>query len=344
MASATIEAIEHELYDEPTVIRMLGMRRTLFVVPLETAPIVHAAASRAIAAAERKRFAGWLRLAGIADDAERWLADVEEVAIGALRARGEAVTAELTSADPRLGQKLTLAQGKSYEGTISVSSRVFLIAAMDGRIGRGRPRGTWIGSQYRWAPIERWLPGGMPDMTTPAAQAELIRRWLERFGPGTTEDIRWWTGLTVAVVKRALGEIGAAEVDVEGGEVGWLLPDDLPADELDETTQQDPWVALLPSLDATTMGWASRDWYLGPHRPALFDRNGNAGPTIWVDGRVVGGWAQRKTGEIATRLLEDVGTEVADAIAEEAARLAAWIGPVRVTPRFPTPLQLELAR
>ncbi|MFL5755262.1 MAG: DNA glycosylase AlkZ-like family protein, partial [Chloroflexota bacterium] len=55
MASATIEAIEHELYDEPTVIRMLGMRRTLFVVPLETAPIVHAAASRAIAAAERKR-------------------------------------------------------------------------------------------------------------------------------------------------------------------------------------------------------------------------------------------------------------------------------------------------
>jgi hypothetical protein len=26
--------------------------------------------------------------------------------------------------------------------------------AADGRIGRGRPRGSWISSQYRWAPME----------------------------------------------------------------------------------------------------------------------------------------------------------------------------------------------
>ena len=105
----------------------------------------------------------------------------------------------------------------------------------------------------------------------------------------------------------------------------------------------EPWVALLPALDATTMGWTARDWYLGPHGPALFDRNGNAGPTIWVDGRIVGGWAQRGAGgEIAPRLLEDVGAETRRAIDREAARLADWIGPASVRSSFPTPLESEL--
>ena len=103
-----------------------------------------------------------------------------------------------------------------------------------------------------------------------------------------------------------------------------------------------PWVALLPALDPTVMGWAGRDWYLGPHRPALFDTNGNAGPTVWSDGRVVGGWAQRADGEVVVRFLEDAGAEARAAIEAEAARLGDWLGTVRITPRFRTPLELEL--
>ena len=62
-----------------------------------------------------------------------------------------------------------------------------------------------------------------------------------------------------------------------------------------------------PSLDPTVMGWKEREWYLGDHAPALFDRAGNAGPTVWWDGRIVGGWVQRRDGEVVYRLLEDVG-------------------------------------
>jgi len=102
-------------------------------------------------------------------------------------------------------------------------------------------------------------------------------------------------------------------------------------------------VALLPALDPTVMGWAGRDWYLGPHGPLLFDRSGNPGPTVWYDGRIVGGWAQRRDGTIRYRLLEDVGADVVAAVDAEAGRLAAWLGPVRVTPRFRTPLERELS-
>jgi hypothetical protein len=101
-------------------------------------------------------------------------------------------------------------------------------------------------------------------------------------------------------------------------------------------------VRLLPALDPTVMGWAERDWYLGAHRTALFDRNGNAGPTIWADGRVVGGWAHRADGTVAVRLLEDVGAEVTGAVDTAAGQLEAWLGERRFTPRFRTPLEKEL--
>jgi hypothetical protein len=91
------------------------------------------------------------------------------------------------------------------------------------------------------------------------------------------------------------------------------------------------------------MGWSGRGWYLGEHGRTLFDRNGNAGPTVWWDGRIVGGWAQRRDGEVAVRLLEDVGAEGVAAVAAAAGRLQAWLGTVRVTPRFRTPLERELS-
>ena len=118
-------------------------------------------------------------------------------------------------------------------------------------------------------------------------------------------------------------------MDLDGGGTGYLLADDLEPSETPE-----PWVALLPALDATTMGWKDRDWYLGGYRAALFDRAGNAGPTIWVDGRIVGGWAQSDSGEIALYLLEDVGAETMKAIDHEAARLAEWIAPTDLPWRF----------
>jgi hypothetical protein len=101
---------------------------------------------------------------------------------------------------------------------------------------------------------------------------------------------------------------------------------------------------LLPALDPTVMGWSERAWYLGDHRAALFDRSGNAGPTVWCDGRVVGGWAQRRDGEIVFRLLEDVGADAAESVENGAARLQVWLGSARFTPRFRTPLERELAR
>jgi hypothetical protein len=187
-----------------------------------------------------------------------------------------------------------------------------------------------------------WLGGEMTELPPADARVELVRRWLRAFGPGTVADIKWWTGWTLGSTRAAVARLGAVEVELDEG-VGLVLPDDVEPDAGRRGGGTNPWIALLPALDPTVMGWTGRDWYLGPHRPALFDTNGNAGPTIWSDGRVVGGWAQRSDGELVTRLLEDVGRENRAAIETEARRLRDWLGEVRVTPRFRTPLEVELS-
>jgi hypothetical protein len=274
---------------------------------------------------------------GVGPDTAALFRELEDIGLAAIRTQGEATTAELAALDPRLGQRITIARGKVYEGSISVAQRVFLLLAVDGRIGRGRPRGSWKGTQVRWSPIERWLPEGIPHLGRDEARARLVARWLRTFGPGTREDLRWWTGWTVAAVRAALAANEAVEVDLDDGRTGWVLPDDTEPD-----AEPGPWATLLPALDATTMGWADRDWYLGPHRPRVFDTVGNGGPTIWVDGRIVGGWAQRPDGEIALQLLEDVGPEARSAIDAAAQRLHVWLGPERFRTVFAGPLEIDL--
>jgi hypothetical protein len=339
MADPSPESIEHELYEQPTVLRMLAMRRTLFIVPLRDVPMVHAAGSSDVARRERPRTLKILADGGSVPYPADHFAELEEIALAAIRERGEVSTTELRAIDPRLAERVTLARGKAYQGSMAVISRVVHHLALDGRIGRGRPRGSWVSGQFRWSPIERWFPSGIPQQPLEKARAQLVRRWLGTFGPATRDDVRWWTGWTVGATRQALDTIGAVEVALDGGATAYALPDDL-----EPTEPPAPWVALLPALDATTMGWAGRDWYLGPHRPKLFDTNGNGGPTIWVDGRIVGGWAQLRSGEVVPMLLEDVGAETTRRIEAEAARLEAWIGPARVTGSFPTPLEIGLQK
>jgi hypothetical protein len=256
--------------------------------------------------------------------------------LDALASRGEAATAELVRAEPLLATPLELGTGK-WAIKASAGSRILPLLAAQGLLLRGRPRGTWISGQYRWNPAESWLRGEQPMPTLADARAELVRAWLLAFGPGTETDLRWWTGLGALPIREALAAVGGVEIELDGG-TGYVLPHDL-----DTTPAPAPSAALLPTLDPTTMGWKERGWYLGEHAGVLFDSNGNAGSTVWWDGRVVGGWAQRADGEIAYELLEDAGADAEAAVEKEASRLAEWLGETRFKPGFLPPFQRALA-
>jgi hypothetical protein len=329
--------IAETLYERRTLLRILGMRRTMFVTTAPIAGVISSAVSRKIAARERSRLIGWLEADGVGNgDAEAWLAAVEAETMTALTELGEATASELTKRVPGLRIQIHFGGNRKWAGKVGVSTRVLFLLAAEARIIRGRPRGTWLSSMYAWAPMDRWVPGGLRAATEAGAQAELVRLWLRSFGPGTERDVAWWTGMTLGDTRRALAAASVVPVDLDDG-VGLTLPADL-----EPTPDPGPWVALLPALDTTTMGWADRSWYLGEHGRQLFDTNGNAGPAIWADGRVVGGWSHARDGEIRYRLLADVGAEAREAIDQEAHRISKWLGAARVIPRFRTPIEREL--
>jgi hypothetical protein len=360
-----VEDVDAALYQERAVVRMLGMRRTVFIVPAGLADVVQAACTDDVARRMRRHLEKDLTGGGVGDgDAGAWLRSLEDGVLRALAARGGGATgAQLSADEPRLRTQLVYAPDKSYGGAANITSRVLVLIAAEGRTIRGHRRGGWTSGQFEWFLPEEWLRGGEKagnaadgaadgpqgmrgadadaglgaGLDAGAARTELARRWLSAFGPGLAADLQWWAGWTGAQTKAALAALPATDVDLDG-QAGVAL-----ADDLDFPGEPPEVAALLPALDPTPMGWQSRSWYLDPHTPLLFDRTGNVGPTVWWAGRVVGGWAQRTSGEVVYRLLEDIGADGAAAVAAEAAALEAWLGAARVTPRFRTPLERELS-
>ncbi|KUL38899.1 hypothetical protein ADL22_16755 [Streptomyces sp. NRRL F-4489] len=340
MRAPTPAAIDRSLYDTadgtPGLERIRCMRRTMFVVPRQLAPAVHAATVRDL---PRHRADAVARLRQSLDWDERRYAAAEQAVLTTLTARGEATASQLAADIADLRQQIVMSPGKPYEARQRVSATVLGVLAAEGRIRRSRPTGSWTSAQFRWAPARP-----LPRIPAAEAKSALARHYLAAFGPATLDDLKWWTGWNLTDTRKAVAATGAHAVELDEG-TGYLLPDDLDALGNDAPpAPPEPAAALLPGLDPTPMGWRHRDWYLDPeHTKSLFDRNGNIGPTVWWNGRIIGAWAHHRDGRINHHLLTDPGQEARTAIAEEITRLSAFLGGTRVTPCYRTPLERHLA-
>ncbi|GAA4288374.1 winged helix DNA-binding domain-containing protein [Georgenia daeguensis] len=329
----TRQDVDRALYADRTLVKQLTMRGTLFVVPRETLPAaVHGPGAR-VAAAEERLLVRDLERAGVAPDGVPWFREAASAVVDRLADGTELTLPQLRDAVPALGVTTPYEVRGHRVGGTAVGQRILAVLSARGVIVRGHNDGGWLVSRPRWTSMVRWLGGPLPEMEPDVAREHLVRRWLRAFGPGTEQDLRWWLGDTVPHVRAALRAVEAEEVALEGGGRGYVLPDDVGPEEPVE-----PWAALLPTLDATTMGWHERDWYLGPHRAELFDPGGNGGTTAWWDGRIVGAWHQFDGARVRVHLLEDVGRDGARALEREAERLTDWLDGARPGDRWPPPV------
>lgn len=330
--SCTSSAVEDALYSDRSLLRLMGMRRTMFVVDRSVAPLVQHGCGALIAARERAKAIRMLEEVGVGGRSPgRWLARAEDVAEGVLHERGECTATELADADPLLATEVSTGQGK-WSAKQKIASRVLLLLALDGRAIRARPRGSWTSTQFRWAAFDTWTGGPLEELDGDTARAALARRWLSAFGPAQPSDLQWWAGWSAGQTKKALAGDDIVPVEIEEPD-GSIAAGIHLADDLDEVAASDPWIALLPALDSTPMGWKHRAFYLGAHADHLFDVNGNVSPTIWANGAIIGGWTRLPDGTIATHLLEDPGKAIKKSIAAEAKALAPRLGDATLAPR-----------
>jgi hypothetical protein len=332
--SVSLKDIAHVMYDERALVRMLAMRRTLFVVPQPLVPVVHHAASLDVAARIRRQLVKQLSTLPtepqVEGDVTAWLLDVERGVEESAARRGTALANALSQDEPRLRTAFIPTTDKAWDVKRNVTSQVLTMMAAEGRLVRASPRGSWVSRQHTWEPASMWWPGGIEAVRD--AKARLVELYLRRFGPATLADVQWWTGWTLGQTRSALASLDTVDVGC-----GLVMADDTTPD-----APRKPTAALLPALDATPMGWKQREWYLPDDWQSLYDRNGNIGPTIWWGGEIIGGWSVRPSGEIATRLLVDRGKAAERAVAKTAAALHPRLEGAAVVPSFPTPLDKEL--
>ena len=279
----TVPDLDKAMYVDRSLVKHLAMRRTLFVFPRKSLGAVQAGASARVADAESRRLIREVEKAGLFDNGEEWLGQASVAVLAALADGHEATSSELRAEIPLLEGAVTYGEGRSWGGQAPIGPRVLTTLSAGGQIVRGSNRGDWTISRPRWVATRAWLGHEIEEIDPAEARAALVGDWLRAFGPGTLDDVKWWLGSTLGGVRAALVDVGAVEVDLHG-KTGYVLPDDL-----DPVGPVEPWAALLPGLDPTTMGWFDRDWYLGDHRPHVFDSTGNGGATAWWDGRIVGG-------------------------------------------------------
>lgn len=325
--SLEVADVDRALYDDRSLVKQLAMRRTLFVFPRDLLPAVWPSASARVAVIERAQMSKDAVKAGLADDGDDWLDRARAAVLAVLAdAPNGRSASEVRQAAPMIDVKVAVSAGSAWS-----ASRVLTHLGATAEIVRGANTGHWRTARPRWTLMRHWLGDVPVSWDVADGYREVARRWLHTFGPGTEDDLVWWLGATKTVVRAALAALDAVAVSLDQGNTGWLLPDDL-----DEAPDPGSWVALLPVLDPTVMGWQERDFYLGPHRDQLFDRRGNAGTTAWVDGRVVGCWVQDDAGVVRVRLLERVSARARRALDAEASRLTAWLGG-RMGTAYPSP-------
>jgi hypothetical protein len=93
------------------------------------------------------------------------------------------------------------------------------------------------------------------------------------------------------------------------------------------------------------MGYRDRRRFLSPqHRDKVFDRSGNAMPTAWVSGQVVGVWGQRQDGSVVYGLFEAIDEEERVLLENERDRLSNFLDGEVLPQRSHTPFTRELVK
>jgi hypothetical protein len=350
------QALDDALYERRELTRVHCMRMTVHAVPSDEVPFFLQAYVERHTLAE---FQGWEPLlvqAGMCQEggAEALLNKLRHRILDVLIEKGPCTARQISQAVPELETKIRHDVGKPYEGEFSIGSRIMLTMSVLGLLVRARPRGSWRSNLYEYAALAEWLPDvELESVTAQEARAWLVQRYLAAFGPATFDDVQWWTGFSKGEAEEALGalEPAAVEVAIEGLGDGYLvLPDD--AQRLRDFSQPDvpstssgqaPYVFLLPGLDPYIMGYRDRRRFLAAeHRAKVFDRAGNAMPTVWANGQVVGAWGQRRDGSVVYGLFEPVGEEEQALLGSEAQRLEGFLGGEFLPPRTRTPFTRAL--
>ncbi len=265
----TKDKLDKELSIKRSLAKIRCVRKTVYIVPLEMLAIVHTATKAMVEPASEQ----YRKYLGITHR------EYEETSHSILTMlKGTGMTAsEIKSA---LKTKLSL------HPILNLMCDQCLLV-------RGIPKG-WKSNLHTYYLFQEYFPGlNLRGINELEAKKLLVKQYLASFGPVTENDITWWTGFPKQEVRQILHSFQKQITQfnsrgLEGSNI--MLSSEREILELVKLSKNHI-VNLLPSLDPYIMGYKIRERYLSKkYYNYVFDRTGNAAPTILLDGIVIGVW------------------------------------------------------
>jgi hypothetical protein len=185
-------------------------------------------------------------------------------------------------------------------------------AELDGLICSGPRRGN----QFTYALLDERVPPGA-DLTREEARAELARRFFTGHGPGTPNDLAWWSGLTLTDARAGIADVRhLLDADTVNGSVYWRGT----AQGQPRRRRAQPAASLIPVYDESVLPFRDSRAALRAHAEDVMRDNGQI---VVIDGRAVATWRRTLTRTTVVLRVTPLARTVSDArraIAHAAAR------------------------
>jgi len=250
---------------------------------------------------------------------------LEQRVLEILATRGPATIAELDV-------MLAAACAQPATGEFGIRLGQHLIPAMEARglVVRAGSKGGWRSEQYRYAAVSAWLPDLDPSSLSwrEAIEGALLA-YIRAYGPVTLGDIVFWFGSVprsqlAGILLRLQRKLWHLEIRGFHGDYVMLREH---MEEMGDRRLPLGKVALLPPRDSYLAAYGDTQRLLDrADRDRVLDRAGEPGGTIWLDGKVIGGWWTRPHEEgIFLRFFEDIGADVVALVGERARLMARFL-------------------
>lgn len=197
-------------------------------------------------------------------------------------------------------------------GWIALGGGVIKIACLEGLVCFGPNRGQEI----TFVRTDQWLPP-LRQLPSREAQVELLRRYLQAYGPAAPQDFAIWTGMKLKEIAPIWHSLREEMLEVQvGGRTRFLLRKDREAfSSLPHLAEH---VRLLPNFDSFLLGHQSKDHLVDQaHYKRIYRKAGWISPVVLFQGRAAGIWShERKSNRLEITI---------DSFQKMPPRLRRWI-------------------
>jgi len=256
------------------LVRIPGMRRSKFILPLTLSATVFAATRLPLADHEWRLREVGLDLA----DFKKILPDMCDIA---------------------KNKPVQLKTFKDLRGLTSSQIRACTtVATYDGALIRMPPANSWSNRWlYATAP-EGLLADENAQLDRGQLKCDIAKHYIENYGPITVDDLAWWLGISKTDARSLMEATDACEI-LSGM---WISKSQLQRFErhlvsADKCSSNVVW--FLPAWDPLLMGYApgseQRDC-LGLNHIGGYDTSGNGRPVVLINDRAVTTWCIEKLG------------------------------------------------